>query len=83
MVKYILEMNDKGRFNMLKKGEVVVMHTCGEAEHANGKLWICQTDQFTSSSNTQVVFLNGFSGYFMVDYLQKVRLETIRIECMG
>lgn len=60
---------------MLKKGDTVVMHTCGEAEHYDGQLWVCSSNEFASSSGTQVVFLEGFSGYFMVNYLQKVKLE--------
>lgn len=67
---------------MLRKGDTVVMHTCGEAEHYEGQIWTCKGDEFTSSSGTQVVFLEGFSGYFMVDYLQKVDVSNLtnRIE---
>jgi hypothetical protein len=61
---------------MLRKGDTVVMHTCGEAEHYEGQLWICETDEFKSSSGTMVVFLEGFSGYFTTKYLQKVNVHT-------
>ena len=60
---------------ILKKDDHVVMHTCGEAEYYRGKIWTCRTDQFNSSSGSPVVFLDGFSGYFLVEYLQFVDLE--------
>ena len=46
-----------------------------EADHYNGKIWTCRTDQFKSSSGSQVVFLEGFSGYFLARYLQRVSLS--------
>nr|WP_232698617.1 hypothetical protein [Brevibacillus daliensis] len=57
---------------MLKKGDKVVMHTCLEAEleKYKDKVWTCETDEFTAKSGTQVVFLEGFSGYFMAGYLR-------------
>lgn len=64
----------------LKQGDKVVMHTCGEAEHYNGKIWTCRTDQFSASNGSQVVFLEGFSGYFLTEYLQIVHLESVEIE---
>lgn len=60
---------------MLKKGDIVVMHTCGEAEHYKGKLWKCKTDEYTQGEGVykqNLVFLEGFSGYFATKYLQKV-----------
>lgn len=60
---------------MLKKGDTVVMHTCGEAEHYEGKIWVCAGDEFESSGGYNVVFLEGFSGHFMVKYLQKVNFD--------
>jgi hypothetical protein len=72
---------------MLKMGDRVVMHTSGEADHNKGKIWTCRGDEFTSSAKEQVVFLEGFSGYFLVEYLQIVDLseyeseiETLKIE---
>ena len=60
--------------NKLKKGDNVVMHSCGEADFPKykGKLWVCECDSFMSSSGSEVVFLEGFSGYFMCKYLQMV-----------
>jgi len=60
----------------LSKGDKVVMHTYGEANFPenHGKIWICQTDSFMSKSNTEVVFLEGFSGYFITEFLQRVNL---------
>jgi hypothetical protein len=43
---------------MLKKGDKVVMHSCGEADYYKGKIWTCRSDQFTSSAKQQVVFLS-------------------------
>jgi hypothetical protein len=59
---------------MLKKGDTVVMHTCGEAEHYDGKIWICRTDEqkLHEKHNYTVVWLEGFSGCFATEYLQKV-----------
>lgn len=62
---------------MLKEGDMVVMHTCGEAEHYTGKIWTCRSDEFKSTSGSQVVFLEGFSGYFLTKYLQYVNLTQI------
>jgi len=56
----------------LKKGDTVVMHSCGEADFPKykGKVWTCQTDSFINQSNTEVVFLHNFSGSFLVKYLK-------------
>lgn len=61
----------------LKKGDTVVMHSCGEAEHYNGKIWVCRGNEFMSSSGSPAVFLEGFSGYFYSEYLQFVDLGTV------
>ncbi|SEN53448.1 hypothetical protein [Lihuaxuella thermophila] len=63
----------------LKKGDKVVMHTCAEAEKYNGKIWTCSTDEYTVGEGRlkqRLIFLEGFSGAFAVQYLQLVRLET-------
>lgn len=54
-----------------KKGDKVVMHTCYESkfEANKDKVWICQTDSFLARCKTEVVFLEGFSGYFLVEFL--------------
>ncbi|MDH8002979.1 hypothetical protein P3L23_26475 [Bacillus cereus] len=65
---------------MLKKGDKVVMHTCGEAGHYNGKIWTCRTDQFAESNGSQVVLLEGFSGSFLTEYLQIVNLKSLEKE---
>jgi hypothetical protein len=61
--------------SLLKTGDKVVMHTCGEAEHHDGKIWTCRTDEFKSSSGQYVIFLEGFSGHFKTGYLQRIRME--------
>lgn len=60
----------------LKKGDKVVMHTCGESDFPKykGKLWTCTTDSYLDKSKQEVVFLDGFSGCFCVEYLQIVNL---------
>jgi hypothetical protein len=60
----------------LKKGDKVVMHTCGEAEHYDGKIWTCRTDEskLHPSHNYTVVWLEDFSGCFATEYLQKVNV---------
>lgn len=57
-----------------KKGEKVVMHTCGEASHYKGKIWECMTDSYKDRGGQDVVFLTGFGGCFSAKYLQKVQL---------
>jgi hypothetical protein len=60
---------------ILQKGEHVVMHTCYESEKYDGKVWTCITDEFQDKGKQWVVFLDGFSGYFSTEFLQKVNLE--------
>lgn len=60
--------------NVLLKGEKVVMHTCLEAKQYDGKIWECMTDSY-NENGIELVFLNGFSGAFMTDFLQKVKIE--------
>lgn len=68
---------------MFKKGNTVVMHSCGEAEHYAGKLWTCTGDSFLSSSKEEVVFLDGFSGSFLTKYLQVVTLpQSEQVEAL-
>ncbi|WP_313903375.1 hypothetical protein, partial [Paenibacillus alvei] len=61
----------------LKKGDMVVMHTCVEARNPKnyGKVWRCKTDQFSRGTGVyeqHSVFLEGFTGSFAAEYLQKV-----------
>lgn len=66
--------NKTGTF---KKGDKVVMHGCYEAtfEKYRNKVWVCQTDSYLRKSpyeNQELVFLEGFSGCFAVQYLKPV-----------
>lgn len=63
--KYILEH----KTSTLKKGDKVVMKNCIEAEYEKNKIYTCITDSFVDKSNTEVVFLDGFSGSFLTKYL--------------
>ncbi|MEK4474315.1 hypothetical protein NSQ91_13955 [Paenibacillus sp. FSL R7-0048] len=63
----------------LKKGERVVMHTCIESEEEPGKIWTCKSDQFTRGKGVfaqDSVFLEGYSGSFAPEFLQKVALPS-------
>jgi hypothetical protein len=67
--KYIQE----NKTSTFKKGTKVVMHSCGESNFPKykGRIWTCQTDSFVSISGSEVVFLIGFSGYFLTKYLKQ------------
>lgn len=69
----------------LKKGELVVMHTCIESRNPKyeGKLWRCKTDQFTRGEGVYAqdsVFLEGFTGSFAPEYLQRVDVVPLLAE---
>ena len=57
----------------LKEGDKVVMHTCAESDlpKYKNKLLTCTSDSFIKNEN-HVVFLKEVSGYFLVDFLQKI-----------
>lgn len=59
--------------NVLFKGDKVVMHTCIEARHYEGKIWECECDSW-DNYGTELVMLKGFSGGFWTKYLQKVNI---------
>jgi hypothetical protein len=61
---------------MLKKGDKVVMHTCGEAEHYEGQIWNVTSNEW-ELCGSKVVMLKGFSGAFSCEYLQKIDLLGI------
>ena len=54
-----------------KKGDKAVMVNCGEGEHYAGKIWTCRGDSFKDNNKEEVVFLEGFSGYFHCRFLVK------------
>lgn len=69
----------------LKKGELVVMHTCVEARNPKyeGKIWTCKTDQFTQGEGAyaqDLIFLEGFTGSFASEFLQRVNVEPLLAE---
>ncbi|AYB39696.1 hypothetical protein [Brevibacillus laterosporus] len=71
-------MSIENPLSTLKKGDLVVMHTCIEAQNPNnyGKIWTCKTDAFRSKGHDYCsIFLEGFSGSFSTEFLQKVNLE--------
>ncbi|WP_345784174.1 hypothetical protein [Paenibacillus lacisoli] len=69
----------------LKKGDQVVMHTCIEASDPKnaGRIWTCKTDEFTRGKGVykqSSVFLEGYSGSFAPEFLQKVDLSEKEAE---
>ena len=69
---------DKNKTGTFKAGDNVVMHTCGEATHYNGKIWTCMTDSYKSNKTSELVFLEKFSGSFNCEYLQLVKLTETK-----
>lgn len=59
--------------NVLFKGDKVKMVDCLEARGREDVVWTCQTDSFKSCSGHEVVFLENFSGYFLTEFLQRVK----------
>lgn len=52
------------------------MHTCMEAGAHEGKVWTCRTDAYIAGKGAykqSLIFLEGFSGSFLTDYLQLVK----------
>jgi hypothetical protein len=64
--------------NTFKRGDHVVMHDCYEAtiEKNIGKVWTCQTDSYYLYPYQEVVFLEGFSGCFAVEY--QIKFVSLR-----
>lgn len=63
---------NENKTSTFKKGDTVVMHSCGEASFYKGKIWTCLTDSYLDRGKQEVIFLEGFSGCFSVKYLQFV-----------
>ncbi|MBL7868859.1 MAG: hypothetical protein JNM71_12665 [Flavobacterium lindanitolerans] len=63
---------NENKTDLFKKGDKVIMHSCYEAtcEEYRDKVWICQTDSFLAKDKSEVVFLEGFSGYFNASCLK-------------
>jgi hypothetical protein len=63
---------NENKTETFKKGDKVKMHTCHEAtfEEYKDKVWTCQTDSFLDRGRQEVVFLEDFSGYFILKFLQ-------------
>lgn len=58
----------------MKKGDKVKMINCGEAEYYPDKIWECRTDSFCPKNypDELVIMLEGYAGWFLCEYLQKV-----------
>ena len=73
--KVLKEADKKARYNrakkganILSKGDKVVMHTCAEARHYDGKIWECASDSW-DNYGTELVMLKDFSGGFCTEFL--------------
>ena len=66
-------MNKKDTPKFLN-GDKVKMVGCVEAtfEQNKGKVWTCKGDSFRACSGDEVVFLEGYRGYFDASNLEKV-----------
>lgn len=60
----------------LKKGDLVIMHTCGEAdlEKYKGKILVCRTDEYMLGDQ-KVIMLEGQRSCWSVKYLEKINVE--------
>ena len=59
--------------NVLHDGDKVKMFGCLEARGNEEKIWTCAGDSFEAYSGVEVVFLEGYRGYFSTEFLQKVK----------
>lgn len=66
----------KHKTSTFKKGDNVVMHSCGEANFPENKgvIWLCLTDSFLSRGDSELIFLENFSGSFLTKYLQIIKI---------
>ncbi|WP_034256850.1 hypothetical protein [Adhaeribacter aquaticus] len=67
------EQIDNNLTTTLKKGDKVIMYNCLEGDSYKDKIWICKTDSFLYpyGDKEEMVFLEGFSGCFVTEYLKK------------
>lgn len=57
----------------LQKGDKVKMYNCHEANYyGKDKIWTCETDSFLDKSGDEVVFIENYSGTFLVKYLKTI-----------
>jgi hypothetical protein len=59
--------------NILHNGDKVKMYGCLEARGNEDKVWTCAGDSFESCCGIEVVFLEGYRGYFSTEFLKKVK----------
>lgn len=67
----------------LKQGDLVVMHTCMEHDSPDnfGKIWTCRSDEFKHKGHDYgSIFLDGFSGSFSTEFLQRVNVNELLAE---
>ena len=61
---------------VLKTDDTVIMVNCMEANSHTNTIWTCRGDSFKSCSGDEVVFLEGYSGYFLTQFLKKVSYDS-------
>ena len=73
-----LEFINENKTATFKKGDTVIMHTCSEADFYKSREWVCRTDSYKDRAGQDVVFLEGFSGCFLCEYLQTKPVEGVK-----
>lgn len=63
---------NKSKTSGLHVGDMVVMHTCIEAEKYNNKVWKVRSEPW-DLCGSEVVLLEGYSGGFATRFLKKTR----------
>lgn len=65
---------DENKTSTFKKGDKVIMKGCYEAtlDEYKDKVWTCYTDSYICKSKEENVFLEGFSGCFSVEFLERL-----------
>lgn len=61
-----------------KVGDQLVMIDCFEAKKYKDRVWTCRHQSYLASSGDYWVFLEGFSGSFICEYLRHATAEEIQ-----
>lgn len=64
--------------DQFKVGDLLVMVNCYEAKVYQNRVWLCRHNSYQAASGDYWVFLQGFSGAFVCEYLRKATDEEIQ-----
>lgn len=64
--------------DQFKVNDLLVMADCYEAERYSNRIWVCRHQSYKASSGDYWVFLEGFSGAFICEYLRKATDQEIQ-----